>query len=75
MTTLTTMKVPVELREQITAEARAQKQTVAGFLANLLEDYRKQSRFRDLKAAMAANPMDADYWQEFNEFDSMSRPL
>jgi len=72
MTALTTMKVPVELREQITAEARAQRTTVAGFLSSLLDEYRKERRFQDLKHAIAAQPMDDDYWNEFEEFASLS---
>lgn len=72
MTTLTTMKVPVELREQIAAEARAQRKTVAGFLSTLLDKYRKEQRFEDLKQAIAAQPMDDNYWNEYEAFASMS---
>jgi len=72
MTTLTTMKVPIELRDQITSEARAQRQTVAGFLSNLLDEYRKERRFHTLKQAIAAQPMDDNYWNEYDQFASMS---
>lgn len=69
MTTVTTIKVPVELRAQIAREAADLGVTAAGFLAQLLAEHDRARRFAAVRAAYAA-PVDAAYDEENRVWDS-----
>lgn len=72
---LTTLKVPVELRDRIAGDARSQDKTIAAFLGQLLDEYEHRRRIEAVGEAMRSHPPDADYWTEFAEFDAIGGGL
>lgn len=70
---LTTIKVPVELRDRITGGARSEKKTVAGFLADLVAARERAQQLEAVRAAYAALPEDDDYAAETREWDTTLR--
>ena len=63
--TMSTIKVSVELRDRINAEAHKRDMTVAGFIETLLDSYVRQSRVEEFGKAIRS--ADDGYWDEFNE--------
>lgn len=68
---LTTLKVPTELRDRIAGDARSEQKTIAAFLAHLIDEWERTRREESLRAAIAANPPDREYWSEFAAFAAM----
>lgn len=50
---VTSVKVPVDLRDRIVADARARQQTVAAFLDSILDEWERQQRFQAVRSAYA----------------------
>lgn len=68
---MTTLKVPVQLRQRITQKARAEGHTVAEFLAGLLAEQDRRDRFvavREAYARLSSAEMKA-YWEEAAAWD------
>ena len=68
---MTTIKVPVHLRERITSNARADNLTVAAFLTRLMDDESRRRRLAAVGAAMKSNPPGSDYWDESAQIDAI----
>lgn len=63
MTSLTTIKVPGEVRDRLKAQAGAAGQTLGQYLADVADQAERQQRFRRLKEQMAATrPADRESW-------------
>lgn len=60
---MTTIKVPVSLRERIAHEAADEGVTAAAFLTGLLDRYERDRRFAEVRRAYAgrAGGVDLDY--------------
>lgn len=69
--TITTIKVPVPLRDRIASDARADGATIAAFLTRLMDDEARRRRLKDVGAAMRLHPPEDDYWKEFAEIDAV----
>lgn len=65
--TMTTIKVPAELRDRINAEAHQHSVTAASLIETLLDSYVRQARLEQFGKAMSS--ADDEYWDEFNEWD------
>jgi hypothetical protein len=72
---LTTLKVPVELRDRIAGDARARQETIAAFLQRLVDDYEHQQRMEAVGRAMREKPSDEEYWTEFAQLDAIGGGL
>jgi hypothetical protein len=68
-TAVTTIKVPVELRERIAHEASDLGLTAAGFLARLLAEHDRERRVAAVRAAYAS-PADAAYDEETRAWET-----
>lgn len=68
----TTIKVTPVLRDRISNNARAQQKTLGAFLTDLVDDWERRQRMAALGQAIRSNPPDAEYWQEFAAYASMS---
>lgn len=64
---MTTIKVPVELRDRINQDARARGVTAAGFIERLLDGYERRERMEAFGRAFKG--ADAGYWDEFRLWD------
>ena len=64
--TMSTIKVPVELRDRINAEAHIHGMTAASFIEMLLDSYVSQSHMEEFGKAIRS--VDDGYWDEFNEW-------
>lgn len=69
---MTTIKVPVELRERISADAKAHGQTIATRLEQLISEAERQTRFAEIRAAYARLAPDDDYQEETTSWDSLA---
>ena len=67
--TMTTIKVPVELRNRINSNAHQQGYTAARYVEHLVDSEERRIRMENLGAAIRANPPDDEYWREFAELD------
>lgn len=72
---VTTIKVPVELRERISTSAKARGVTAATLLAEALDELDRQQRWAAVGAAFAALDPDDDYWDEVKAWDALSAGL
>ena len=66
-TGMTTIKVPVVVRERVSARAAAEGLTAAAVITRLLDDAERAERFAAAKAAFATR--DEAYMEEFREWD------
>lgn len=70
----TTIKVPTELRDRISASARSRGTSAAGLLAELLDEHERTERFAAVKAAYARLSLDDDYWAETRAWEAREAP-
>ena len=68
--TMTTIKVPVELRDRLKEKAAREGRTAAAMLEELLRRSEKMDRLRAFGAAMKT--ADDDYWGEFREWEKLA---
>ncbi|MCH5642560.1 MULTISPECIES: toxin-antitoxin system protein [unclassified Gordonia (in: high G+C Gram-positive bacteria)] len=68
----TTIKVSVELRDRINRDAEAHGVTAAGLIEKLLDGYERRQRMEAFGNALRA--ADADYWDEFRDWDTTLSP-
>jgi len=68
---LTTIKVPVELRDRISRDAKARGVTAAALLNELLDDAERTRRMRALGEAFAAVDDDDEYWDDVRAWDAI----
>ncbi len=68
---LTTIKVPTELRDRITADARGQGATVAGFLTAMLDEWEHRRRMAAVGSAFA-DGLDEDYRADLAAWDAIT---
>lgn len=66
--TLTTIKVPMDVRDRLKNQARRHQRTQAEQLAHLLAQQEQVDRFAEAKAAMQLNPPDSGYFREADEW-------
>lgn len=64
---MTTIKVPVELRDRINRDAQEHGVTAAGFIERLLDAYERRQRMEAFGHAF--RHADQDYWDEFRSWD------
>lgn len=64
---VTTIKVPVELRDRINRDAKERGVTAAGLIEGLLDGYERRRRMEDF--GRAVRHAKEDYWDEFHEWD------
>jgi predicted DNA-binding protein len=69
--TTTTIKVPTELRDRISASARSRGTTAAGLLTELLDEHERAKRFSAVKSAYARLSPDDDYWAETRAWEAL----
>lgn len=62
--TLTTIKVPAELRDVLKSQAGATGATLAEHLEHLAAQEARRRRHAELERAVAANPPDEEYLRE-----------
>jgi hypothetical protein len=70
----TTIKVPTELRDRISASARSRATTAAGLLTGLLDEHERAERFAAVKAVYARLSPDDDYWAETPAWEALDAP-
>ena len=68
----TTIKVPVALRDRISADAKAHGQTIAARLEHLISEAERESRFAAVREAYGRLSPDDDYWEETRSWDDLS---
>ena len=68
----TTIKVPVELRDRISADAKAHGQTIAARLEQLISAAERKARFASVRDAYARLAVDDDYQAETQSWDALS---
>ncbi|QGH70564.1 antitoxin [Pseudactinotalea sp. HY158] len=56
--TMTTIKVSVQTRDRLKAQAAASKRSLGSYLEELAEVAERRARFERLRAAMAATPQE-----------------
>lgn len=66
----TTIKVPVELRDRISAHAREQGLTIARYLADREDERDREERWHALRESIAASPPDESYRRELQDWDA-----
>lgn len=67
--TITTIKVPTDLRDQIAEVAEEIGSTMAGALQRVLDDHRHQRILEQYTRLHADSPAWADYMAELQEWD------
>ncbi|MCB1274760.1 MAG: hypothetical protein KDB25_10295 [Leucobacter sp.] len=65
--TMTTIKVPAELRDRINRDARERGLPAAGLIESLLDAYERRRRMESFGRAFRSS--EADYWDEFKSWD------
>lgn len=65
---VTTIKVPVPLRDRINDNAHKQGSTASAFIESLINEHEQRQRMEAFGRAMAS--VTPDYWQEFHEWDA-----
>ncbi len=68
--TVTTIKVPSEIRDVLKRQAAQEHRTLAEHLEHLAAAEDKRVRFQRLRAAMTATPPDEEYLREAHEWQS-----
>ena len=63
----TTIKVPVELRDRINAQAKERDLSAAGLIEKLLDGYERRTRMEEFGRAFRG--AGEDYWDELAEWD------
>lgn len=73
--TTETIKVPVELRDQLKRQAAAERRTLGAHIAHLAELGERESRMHRLRGAIAATPASdlESYRAETREWDRIER--
>jgi predicted transcriptional regulator len=66
---LTTIKVPVELRDRVSEDARARGVSMSALLAELVDEYERAQRFAAVRRAYADLPAADDYETDDYETD------
>jgi hypothetical protein len=69
---LTTIKVPVPLRERIADDAAGMGVTAAAFLARLVDRYKREQRLAAVGRAYQEEEKDDDYAGLTREWDALS---
>lgn len=64
---MTTIKVPTQLRDRINREARERGLSAAGLIESLLDAYDRRRRMQAFGRAFRG--ADAEYWDEFASWD------
>lgn len=64
---MTTIKVPVELRDRINRDAKERGLPAAGLIEGLLDAYERRRRMEAFGRAFRG--ADTDYWDEFRAWD------
>lgn len=72
--TMTTIKVPSELRDRIASDAQAHGMTAAAVVAQALDARDREQRWAAVGAAFAELATDDPYWAEFGEWESLGDP-
>lgn len=67
---MSTIKVPMSLRERISREAARGGLTAAGLISALLAEHDRQARFRAVRRAYASS--DSTYLAETEEWDTLA---
>ncbi len=67
---LTTIKVTVELRDALKAQAGHHNRNIGEHLRHLLEAEARRDRFRQVQEAMTKVPPDEEYIRELREWTS-----
>ena len=67
---MTTIKVPVSLRDRINQDARERGVTAAGLIETLLENYERGRRMEAFGRAQRG--ASEEYWDEFSEWDTVA---
>ncbi len=65
--TMTTIKVPTQLRDRINRNARERGLPAAGLIESLLDAYDRRRRMEAFGRAFRG--ADAEYWDEFTSWD------
>lgn len=68
---LTTIKVPVELRDRISRDAKERGVTAAALLNQLLDDAERARRMEAVGAAFATLKDDDEYWDDVRAWDAI----
>jgi hypothetical protein len=68
MVDVTTIKVPRELRERVSRDARKHGLTAAALISSMLDDLERADRLRAVGAAYARG-IDAEYAAELDEWE------
>jgi len=68
---LTTIKVPVELRDRISRDAKARGVTAAVLLAELLDDAERRRRMAAVGEAFATLEDGDEYWDDVRAWDKI----
>jgi len=68
---LTTIKVPVELRDRISRDAKARGVTAAALLSELLDDAERRRRMAAVGEAFATLEDDDEYWDDVRAWDKI----
>ncbi|APZ32948.1 ribbon-helix-helix protein [Microbacterium aurum] len=69
---LTTIKVPVELRERVSTAARERGVTAATLLSELLDQDERRQRLAAARDAIERQPPDESYWAEARAWDEIA---
>lgn len=69
--TLTTIKVPVELRDRISRGAKERGLTAAALLNQLLDDSDRAHRMRAVGEAFSKVDDDDEYWDDLRAWDAI----
>ena len=64
---MTTIKVPTELRDRINRDAKERGLSAAGLIESLLDAYERRRRMESFGRAFRG--ADAGYWDEFASWD------
>jgi macrodomain Ter protein organizer (MatP/YcbG family) len=72
---LTTIKVPVELRDRISHDAKQRGMTAAALLGELLDDAERNKQMAAVGASFAMVEDDDEYWEEVRAWDLIASGL
>ena len=72
---LTTIKVPVELRDRISTDAKAHGVPTAVLLRELLDDWEHRRRMAAVGQAFATLAPEDEYWDEVRAWDVIASGL
>ncbi|QBX55883.1 toxin-antitoxin system protein [Nocardioides seonyuensis] len=70
MTSMTTIKVPKDLRDAVMQSARAEGLTAAEFLARLTREHARQQRLEAVRRAYDSADADRDYSEITADWDT-----